>query len=201
MCRACINAAFWHFVCQSGCIHSLRRLVVEDTKFSAKQAGETYTYISMKEVNNISIDINSYCCRITIKRVDRIGPVKVGHVTKELSRFVFYFFQEGGSVAGIVASTTPRISPITKGGLEVPILLYIIRENKAIYSKMEILVRKQVEKLKKTFDVETLAEENFSENSPEENLTCAEEDEEKEEKEQAEEDITIEVESDGEEKV
>ena len=154
----------------------------------------------MKEVNNISIDINSYCCRITIKRVDRIGPVRVGHV-RELSRFVFYFIQEGGSVTGIVASTTPRISPITKGGLEVPILMYIICENKAIYSKMEILVRKQVEKLKKTFDVEALAEENFSENSPEENLTCAEEDEEKEEKEQAEEDITIEVESDGEEKV
>ena len=51
--------------------------------------------------------------------------------------------------------------------------------------------------MKKTFDVETLAEENFSENSPEENLTCAKEDEEKGEKEQAEEDFTFEVESDG----
>ena len=64
---------------------------------------------------------------------------------------------------------------------------------------MEILVRKQVEKMNKTFDVETLAEENFPENSPEENLTCVEE-EEKEEKEQTEEDFTTEVESDGEEK-
>ena len=59
---------------------------------------------------------------------------------------------------------------------------------------MEILVRKQVEKMKKTFDVETLAKENFSEYSPEEKPTCAEEDEEKEEKEQAEGDFTIEVE-------
>ena len=42
---------------------------------------------------------------------------------------------------------------------------------------MEILVRKEVEKMKKTFDVETLAEESFSGNSPEENPTCAEEDE------------------------
>ena len=65
---------------------------------------------------------------------------------------------------------------------------------------METLVRKQVEKMKKTFDVETLAGENFSENCPEENPTCAEEDEEKEEKEQAEEDFTIEVKSDGEQK-
>ena len=61
-------------------------------------------------------------------------------------------------------------------------------------------MRKQVEKMNKTFDVETLAEENFPENSPEENLTCVEEDEEKEEKEQTEEDFTTEVESDGEEK-
>ena len=72
--------------------------------------------------------------------------------------------------------------------------MHLTHENKAISSKMEILVRKQVEKMKKTFDVETLAEENFSENTPEENLTCAKEDEEKE---QAEEDFTIEVESDG----
>ena len=55
--------------------------------------------------------------------------------------------------------------------------------------------------MKKTFDVETLAEENFCENSPKENPTCAEEDEEKEEKEQAEEDFTIQVELEVEEKV
>ena len=47
---------------------------------------------------------------------------------------------------------------------------------------MENLVRKQVEKMKKKFDVEALAKENFSENSPDENPTCAEEDEGKEEK-------------------
>ena len=73
-------------------------------------------------------------------------------------------------------------------------------ENEAISSKIEILVRKQVEKMNKTFDVETSAEENFSENSPEENPTCVEEDKEKEEKEQTEEDFTTEAESDGEEK-
>ena len=65
---------------------------------------------------------------------------------------------------------------------------------------MEILVRKQVAHMKKTFYVKTLAEEEFSENSPEEKPTCAAEDEGKEEKEQAEEDFTIEVESDDEEK-
>ena len=118
----------------------------------------------LKQVNNISIDIDPYCCIITIKRVDRIGPVAIDHVPKELSRFIFDFIQERDSVT---------------------------HENKAIYSTMEIIVRKQVEKMKKTFDVETLAEEKCSENSPEENPRCAE-DEEKQEKEQAEQDFTIE---------
>ena len=156
--------------------------------------------VVLKEVNNISIDIDPYCCRIAIKRVDRIGSVAVAHVPRELCRSIFYFIQEGGSVTGTVASTTPRISPIPEGGLGVLILMHFTHENKAISSKMETLVRKQVEKMKKTFDVETLAGENFSENCPEENPTCAEEDEEKEEKEQAEEDFTIEVKSDGEQK-
>ena len=71
----------------------------------------------LKEVNNIFIDIDPYCCRITIKRVDRIEPVTVGPVPRELSRFIFYFIQEEGSVTGTVASTTPRILPITGGGL------------------------------------------------------------------------------------
>ena len=48
-------------------------------------------------------------------------------------------------------------------------------------------------KKEEKFDVETWAKENFSENSPKENPTCAEEDKEKEEKEQAEADFTITV--------
>ena len=122
--------------------------------------------VVLKGVNNISIDIDPYCCRTTIKRIDRIGPVTVAHVPRELSRFIFYFTQEERSVSGTVASTTPRISPIPEGGLEVLILMHFTHESKAISSKMEILMRKQVEKMKKTFDADTLTEENFSENSP-----------------------------------
>ena len=101
--------------------------------------------VVLKEVNNISIDINPYCCRITIKRVERIGPLTVGHAPRELSRFILYFIQEGGLVTARVASTTSRITPIPEGGLEVPILMHFTHENKAISLKMEILVRKQVE--------------------------------------------------------
>ena len=145
--RACINAAFWHVLCQS------------HTKFSAEVGSRGYHVyhktswrnihlhqhvVVLKEVNNISINVHPYCCRIPIKRDDRIRPVTVGHVARELSRFVFYSFQEGGSVTGTAASTTPRISPKPQGGLEVPILMYFTHENKAISLKMEILVVKQL---------------------------------------------------------
>ena len=157
--------------------------------------------VVLKEVSNISIDIDQYCCRITIKRVDRIGPLTVGHVPRELSFFYFLFHSRGRLIYWTVVRITPKISPIPEGGLEVPILMHFTHENKAIFSKMEILVRKQVAHMKKTFYVKTLAEEEFSENCPEEKPMCAAEDEGKEEKEQAEEDFTIEVESDGEKKV
>ena len=98
-------------------------------------------------------------------------------------------------VTGTVANTPPRILTITEGGLEAPILMHFTHENKAISSKMEVLVRKQVKKMKKAFDIETVAEEDFSENSPEENSTYAEEDKKKEEKGRAEEYFTTEEES------
>ena len=198
MCRAGINAAFWHFVCQSRRINSLKEIgskgyhVYRETSWRNIHLHQHV--LVLEEVNNISIDIDPYCCRITKKKSQQNG-----HVPRELSRFIFYFIHEGGSVTATVASTTPRISPIPESGLEVAILLHFTHENKAISLKMEILVRKQVEKMKKMFDVETLDEENISENSPEEDPTCAEKDEEKGEKEQAEEDFTIKVES-GEEK-
>ena len=94
--------------------------------------------MELKEVNNIFIDIDPYCCTIAIKRLDRIGPVTVGHVPRELTRFIFYFTQEGGSVTGTVASTTPGISPIPEGRLQVPILMHFTHENK----KTKLFLRK-----------------------------------------------------------
>ena len=78
--------------------------------------------------------------------------------------------------------------------------MHFTRESKAISSKVEILVRKQVGKMNETFDVETLAKENFSENSAKENPSSAEKDQEKEVKERAEEDFIIKEELDGKEK-
>ena len=106
----------YHVYCKTSCrnIHLHQHVVV------------------LKEVNSISINIDP---RITTKRVDRIGPVLVGHVPRELSRFIFYFIQEEGSVTGTVASTTPKISPIPEGGLEVAILMHFTLKTKLLLRK------------------------------------------------------------------
>ena len=95
--------------------------------------------IVMKEINSMSIDIDPYCCRITLKRADRIGPITVGHIPRELSGFVFYFIHEGGSVIGTVANLTPRESPIPEGGIEIPILMHFGHEDKNICRKWKLL--------------------------------------------------------------
>ena len=124
----------------------------------------------LKQVNKISIGVDPYCCKITIKRVDRSGLVTVRHVPRELPRFIFHFIQEGDSVTDTVPRTTPRISRILEVRLEVPILMHFTRESKAISSKVQILVRKQVGKMKKTFHLETLAKENFLKTLPKKTL-------------------------------
>ena len=54
----------------------------------------------------LSIDIDPYCCKITINRADRIGDITVGHIPIEFQDLFFFFVHEGGSVTGTVASIT-----------------------------------------------------------------------------------------------
>jgi len=113
-----------------------------------------------KETNELSIEKDPYCCKITITRVDRIGPVTVGHIPRELSRFVFYFLHEGGSVFGTVAGIAPNISPIPEGGLEIPILMHFTHRNMIILEKMNSFVVRQVERMKEKLDEKELFEDD-----------------------------------------
>ena len=101
----------------------------------------------MKETNETSIDIGSYCYKITIKSICLICDILVGHITRELSSLVFYFVHEGGSVTRTFASITARESPIPEGELEIPIIMYFIHENKLILEKINTYVEKRLEKM------------------------------------------------------
>ena len=123
----------------------------------------------LKETNQLSINIDPYCCKITINRADRIGDITVGYIPRELSRFVFFFIHEGGSVTGTVASITSRPSPIPEGGLEIPIIMHFVHQNKLISEKMKTFVDEQVNKRTEVFTFEE-AEEELEEIEKEEEI-------------------------------
>ena len=91
---------------------------------------------------SLETDVNSkmidpYCCKIQTKN-DEQRWVTVGHIPREISRFVFFFLRdEGGSVKGELLSTQYRPSPIPAGGLEVPLKLTFSCLRCATFEKMK----------------------------------------------------------------
>ena len=74
------------------------------------------------------------------------GVVTVGHIPREITRYVHYFLLKGGSVTGIVADVRHRLFPIPEGGLEIPIDRTFSICSKAILEKMKI-VEAQITKM------------------------------------------------------
>ena len=93
-----------------------------------------------KETDNKSLQIDPYCCRITIIRADKIGPVTVGHIPREISRFVYFFLHEGDAVSGTVVDTRSCVFPIPEGGLEIKWLLHFTHP---VVEKMKELTNKR----------------------------------------------------------
>ena len=111
-----------------------------------------------KETDNKSPQIDPYCCRITIRCANKIGPVTVGHIPREISRFVYFFLHEGGAVSGTVVDTIPCVSPIPEGGLEIKLLLHFTHPVERILEKMKELTSKQL--LEETFNFNKSYDEN-----------------------------------------
>ena len=59
----------------------------------------------------------------------RLAPVTVGHIPREISRYMWYAIAHGADVTGKVDSPDPQRSPLLQGGLEIKVILTIIWEN------------------------------------------------------------------------
>ena len=88
----------------------LRKRRVEKSKNGRK--------IEQREKNPVALKIDPYSVAWMLKKKDKLVPIVVGHVPREISRFVSYFIHYGGRLAGIVLSPECKSSPIPKGGLE-----------------------------------------------------------------------------------
>ena len=65
---------------------------------------------------------------------DRIAPVTVGHIPRELSRHTRYAIQEGKQFEATVHNTKARPSPSVQGEVEVPIRVWPLVDKLSIYN-------------------------------------------------------------------
>ena len=72
-----------------------------------------------KESDTRALQIDPYAIAWKRKVQSKIVADTVGHVPQEISRFVFYFLERGGSLSGTVHSERYVASPMPKGGLEI----------------------------------------------------------------------------------
>ena len=72
-----------------------------------------------KERDADALLVNQYAVAWMMKNKKKLVPDVVGHVPKEISRFVYCFLHHGGSIDAVVEDERYRPSPIAKGGLEI----------------------------------------------------------------------------------
>lgn len=103
----------------------------------------------LKETSSTLIDTNPCCCKIRIKRVDRISDITVSHTSRELSRFIFYVIHKGISVTGSFANITTKPIPFPEGHLESTISMHFVYKNNAIFNKLKALVIEETNQMQK----------------------------------------------------
>ena len=75
--------------------------------------------IGEQETDPVALLEDPYAIAWELQRKDKLVPVVVSHIPREVSRFVWYFTKYGGKVCSQVHSESPRLSPIPSGGLEI----------------------------------------------------------------------------------
>ena len=149
--------------------------VYQQTVWHKPKIGEKLT--ACKEKYKVALEIDPYAVAWKLKKIDRIAPVVVGHIPREISRAIWFFLEKGGTVTGKVFEERCRPSPIPKGGLEI-----------LLHTKISIAdgKRKYLDRLK------CIISENYDPSSETEMLSFREGKELEEEKQRQEEMIDFE---------
>ena len=85
------------------------------------QFGKILTKLeAKKEDNGDATKIDPYAIAWTVKRKDKLSPLVVGHISKEILRFKKLFLNNGGRIEANVFSSQYKSSPIPSGELEIP---------------------------------------------------------------------------------
>ena len=95
----------------------------------SQQRGESL--FAQKERDQTALLNDPYSIAWMRKSKSKLTADVVGHVPREISRFMYYFLNRGGTISAVVNSGRYRPSPILNGGLEIllSITLKIDNEN------------------------------------------------------------------------
>ena len=93
------------------------------------------------ETTASSLAIDPYACVIRIKNKCIFNLITVWHILREISRHVHFFIKrKDEKVNGYVKSLTYRPSPIPSGGLEIPLQLNFLCEQRETLDIMNAFV-------------------------------------------------------------
>ena len=104
-----------------------------------------------------------------LKRRNKLIPDIVGHVPREISRFIWFFFTHGGIMEANVLSIRPLPSPIPSGGLEIMLMakLTIDEKDAKILKYLQQLIAENYEPKTVTENDKTDTETNITDLSHE----------------------------------
>ena len=92
------------------------------------------------EVKSLSTD--PYAFAIKASHAYFVGWKTVGHIPREISRYVYFFIkEENGKVFGTLRSLKNKASPIPSGGLEFPLSLTFLCKGKWVVDTMEEFIK------------------------------------------------------------
>ena len=114
--------------------------VFKETSWSnAKEGDEVKVEL---ETNKSSKKIDPYACAIRAEEEYFKGWKTVGHIPREISRHVYFFYKiRGRFCQWDIISTKYRTSPIPAGGLEIPLLLTFSCSKAINFEKMKTFVQ------------------------------------------------------------
>ena len=95
--------------------------VYKETWSNVKLNGEGKVEL---ETDAKSLPTDPSACATKMKHSYFIGQKTVGHIPREISRYVYFFIkEENGIYIGTLKSIKYKVSPIPSGGLKVPLSL------------------------------------------------------------------------------
>ena len=109
--------------------------VYKETSWSNAKINEE---VKVELETNTTLSTDPYACAIKTKNPYFNDWKTVGHIPREISRYVYFFIkEENGNVSGTLKSLKYKPSPIPSGGLEVPLLLKFSAKDKWVVDTME----------------------------------------------------------------